>query len=43
MAKEDIRQILGRSCDRLDSVLMACCGEDAIDFGRVNLGEPVNF
>lgn len=36
VSKDDLKRILGRSPDRMDSVLMACCGDETdINFARV--------
>ena len=43
VAKDDLRRILGRSPDRADSVIQAVCGEDSVDFSRVDLGGPIAF
>jgi hypothetical protein len=44
VAKEDLKRILGRSPDRLDSCLMACVGgEGDINFGRITADGRVAF
>ena len=43
VAKDDVRLLLGRSPDRADAVIQGICGEDSVDFSRVNIGGPVAF
>jgi hypothetical protein len=43
VAKDDLRRILNRSPDRADAVIQAICGEDSVDFGRVDPRGPVAF